>query len=305
MVTLHISSPGLLAGLFPSRRDIALLTHVRRVNLADTDLAGRDDDGWFAIVAANRLPTSAGAYTACLVSLEACETLWQSPLAAVPPLIVLHSWRFDVTPGGTFESLAAGLEVNLFGSRRGQQSLDPGTAISRAGRDGTASLASYRGPLVPTPPGQDAPADSTLPDISDDAAYELGRLLATADGRFTREILAWHRAASLADTRRIFAVPVTAATAAPAGPPGQASPEDPGPAGPRALGAGGSPGQASPPSRSVQPDLTAIRLALLRRLAASATCAADPYGVPPAARTHHPPARPGTAEEPPGTEEEQ
>jgi len=308
VTTLQVSSPGLLAGIFPSRRDVALLTHVRRVNLADTDLAGYDDDGWFAIVTANRLPVSAGAHTACLVSLEACEPLWQSPPATAAPLIVLHSWRFEVTTGGTFESLAAGLDLNLFGSRVGQQGLDPGTVISRVGRDGTASLASYRGPLVPTLPVPDAPADNALPDISDAAAYELGRLLATADGRFSREIAGWHRAASLAETRRIFAGPVMAATGHLADASGQIAPADAAPPGRRAAAEAGSPGPATPPRRTAAPDLAALRLSLLERLAASATCAADPYGVPPAARarTDHPPAAQGkgAAGEPPGTEEE-
>jgi len=304
VATLHVSSPGLLAGLFPSRRDVALLTHVRRVNLADTDLAGHDDDGWFASVTANRLPAGAGAHTACLVSLEACERLWQSPPAPVPPLIVLYSWRFDVTPGGTFESLAAGLDLNLFGSRPGQPGLEPGTAISRVGRDGTASRVRYHGPLVPTPPVPDAPAEGTPQDISDDAAYELGRLLASADGRFTREILGWHRAAGLAETRRVFAGPVTAATAAPADRSGQTA-ADAEPTGRYPLGETGSPSHAGPLGRAAPPDLTAVRLSLLLRLAASATCAADPYGVPPAARAlaHQAPASPGTTDEPLGAGE--
>jgi hypothetical protein len=62
--------------IFPTEEDLPLLTHVREVDIQDTELAGGDDDGWMAVVLANRLPVFDTAnnkpvrYLACLVSLE-------------------------------------------------------------------------------------------------------------------------------------------------------------------------------------------------------------------------------------------
>ncbi|MGJ7497167.1 hypothetical protein ACSFA8_19055 [Variovorax sp. RT4R15] len=70
--------------IFPCLEDLALLTHVREVDVNDTELANGDDDGWLAVVLANRLPVFDAAknvpvrYMACLVNLE-------GQLAALPP----------------------------------------------------------------------------------------------------------------------------------------------------------------------------------------------------------------------------
>lgn len=70
--------------VFPTRDDLELLVHVREVDVNDTELVGGDDDGWLAVVLANRLPVmdvAAGApvrYTACLVNVE-------GQLANLPP----------------------------------------------------------------------------------------------------------------------------------------------------------------------------------------------------------------------------
>ena len=42
--------------VFPAQEDLTYLAHVRAVDLADTELAMGDDDGWLAVVLANRLP---------------------------------------------------------------------------------------------------------------------------------------------------------------------------------------------------------------------------------------------------------
>jgi len=42
--------------IFPCQQDLELLTHVRHVDVSDTELAMGDDDGWLAVVLANRLP---------------------------------------------------------------------------------------------------------------------------------------------------------------------------------------------------------------------------------------------------------
>ena len=61
--------------IFPTLEDLPLLTHVREVNISDTELMGGDDDGWVAVVMANRLPVTQPdgtpvRYMACLVNVE-------------------------------------------------------------------------------------------------------------------------------------------------------------------------------------------------------------------------------------------
>lgn len=62
--------------IFPRKDDLPLLSHVREVDVHDTELANGDDDGWLAVVLANRLPVFDQAsgksvrYLACLVNLE-------------------------------------------------------------------------------------------------------------------------------------------------------------------------------------------------------------------------------------------
>ncbi|CAH0137509.1 hypothetical protein SRABI26_00390 [Arthrobacter sp. Bi26] len=62
--------------IFPCQQDLPLLSHVREVDVSDTELAGGDDDGWLAVVLANRLPVfdtvnaKPVRYLACLVNLE-------------------------------------------------------------------------------------------------------------------------------------------------------------------------------------------------------------------------------------------
>jgi hypothetical protein len=73
-----------LGKVFPTQEDLPLLTHVREVDVQDTELAAGDDEGWAAVVLANRLPVFDSAqdkpvrYTACLVNLE-------GQLGSLPP----------------------------------------------------------------------------------------------------------------------------------------------------------------------------------------------------------------------------
>jgi hypothetical protein len=60
----------LIEAIMPSLEELAMLGHVRWVDVADRDLAGTDDDGWLAVVVANRLPARGATSVACLVSLE-------------------------------------------------------------------------------------------------------------------------------------------------------------------------------------------------------------------------------------------
>jgi hypothetical protein len=73
---LHLDvTQTVLDKIFPCQDDLALLTHVREVDIHDTELMGGDDDGWLAVVLANRLPVPQGdgtpvRYMACLVNVE-------------------------------------------------------------------------------------------------------------------------------------------------------------------------------------------------------------------------------------------
>jgi hypothetical protein len=62
--------------IFPAKEDLQLLAHVREVDLNDTELAIGDDDGFLAVVLANRLPQfdrvncKPVRYMACLINIE-------------------------------------------------------------------------------------------------------------------------------------------------------------------------------------------------------------------------------------------
>jgi hypothetical protein len=89
-----------LDGVFPTRDDVKLLAHVREVDVGDSELMGGDDDGFLAVVIANRLPqpgfdadgkgTVPRKYLACLINLEGQDRL----LPAAPPDVNLQH-RFD------------------------------------------------------------------------------------------------------------------------------------------------------------------------------------------------------------------
>ena len=65
--------------IMPTQKDVPLLVHGRQVDLDDTELMMGDDDGFLAVVIANRLPLAVKdsdgkevpvKYNACLVNLE-------------------------------------------------------------------------------------------------------------------------------------------------------------------------------------------------------------------------------------------
>ena len=79
--------------VFPTQDDLPLLAHVREVDIDDTELILGDDDGWLAVVLANRLPQPGQRYLACLVNLEGqLDTL---PVPKPPATWVANS--FDST----------------------------------------------------------------------------------------------------------------------------------------------------------------------------------------------------------------
>jgi hypothetical protein len=71
--------------VFPTKDDLELLVHVREVDLNDTELAMGDDDGFLAVVLANRLPQFDRVncqpvhYMACLINLEGQLNILPTP----------------------------------------------------------------------------------------------------------------------------------------------------------------------------------------------------------------------------------
>jgi hypothetical protein len=91
--------------VFPTKEDLELLVHVREVDLNDTELAMGDDDGFLAVILANRLPQydqqncKPVRYLACLINLE-------GQLSALPPP--------PANIVGTFEVVAAVQDLSVF-----------------------------------------------------------------------------------------------------------------------------------------------------------------------------------------------
>lgn len=84
--------------IMPTQKDVPLLVHGRQVDLDDTELMMGDDDGYLAVVIANRLPLAVldgtgkevpVKYHACLVNLEG---QWDRLLPQAPPHLLFSSF---------------------------------------------------------------------------------------------------------------------------------------------------------------------------------------------------------------------
>ena len=111
--------------VFPKREEVPLLCHVREVDVNDTELANGDDDGFLAVVIANRLPqydrlaNKPVRYLACLINLE--QQL--DNLAKPPPPVLQFSaiaTVFDYRPiMATQTGLAPGADHLVMGAAAG------------------------------------------------------------------------------------------------------------------------------------------------------------------------------------------
>ena len=191
---------------------LAARCHVREVSLADTATMGPDDDGWQAVVIGARLPLPAAGpgvtYRATLVSLEGRTDLPLAAGATAAAFVALFSWTFtSLTGGPTFETLVSErLTIDRY---------DAGVTLPAVDRSGNQTTVTYRPPMRPHAA---APGPAAADDVSARAAYELGRLLAAADGRLLRELVAWRRARQWAQTDAVTEqslAPVLAALGAP------------------------------------------------------------------------------------------
>lgn len=125
-------------------------------------------------------------------------------------LVALTSWQFTCEGPGTFRELMQGLDDAMFGTvaKTGQPPLtDTGhMPITLQDRAGMTENVLYRGPLVqyqltrdPNGPYHSADQarrvapESGTEDISYAAAFEVGRLLAAADGRLAQSLMRWRR----------------------------------------------------------------------------------------------------------------
>lgn len=127
-------------------------------------------------------------------------------------LVVLHSWTFECTDGGTFREILQKVNVGMIGDVADGSKLevvDTGhIPLALTNRDGAAERVLYRGPLVGAPLARDpngpyhsadqairTAADAAGQDISYACAFEVGRLLAAADARLAQELMRWRRGA--------------------------------------------------------------------------------------------------------------
>ncbi len=209
-----------LEPLLPSRDELAMLAHVRRLNylaeMSRTDL----DDSERAVIIANRLPQPGATSTVHLVSIEGRYTAngfdFQSAGSdELIRLISLTSWRFAcVTSDQTFANMIKGLErdhqsfrlptgVNSDADPFLQDGFIP---VRHALRQGGNTVSWYRGSFV-TGPVKDSISvpvhtsdallryhpDVGMFDVSYASAWELGRLLALQSPTFSANLYDWKR----------------------------------------------------------------------------------------------------------------
>lgn len=133
-------------------------------------------------------------------------------ISAKERLVVLYSWQFTCEGDGTFKGLMHCLDVGMIG--KPDKSSQPQVAdtghlrLRLMDRAGVEETVWYRGPLVPhhltrDPLGPYHSADQArrvapdagAEDVSYATAFEVGRLLAAADGRLAQELMRWRREA--------------------------------------------------------------------------------------------------------------
>jgi hypothetical protein len=201
--------------LCPSRKELPLLAHIRRVDIADKVPLEMVANGEFSVLVANRFPPP-GANTVYLFSLEGWNDLLDAPeqsqAASRLRLITLGSWSFVNDPAGhdTFGGLMQQLKNNsavfsiALPASSGDEYVDKAlkrgyVPLDYKPSESTPTIAWYRGPLAPlarqrlTRPPFDR-ADAALifderkgiMDVSYAAAWELGRLLALSSPAFAK-----------------------------------------------------------------------------------------------------------------------
>lgn len=148
--------------VFPTKDDLHLLTHVREVDLEDTELAMGDDDGFLAVVMANRLPQfdrvacKPVRYTACLINLEAQLDVLPPPTTPVNQFAamaevfnVMEYYNFDTAGGGSPDKIfmAASAETSVSSPRL--------ASTKAAGKSGLPGIKQAKSAVAKTGVAQD------------------------------------------------------------------------------------------------------------------------------------------------------
>jgi hypothetical protein len=220
---------GLFQSVAPALADLPFLAHVREVNTGNKEILGLDEDGVFSVIIGNRTLQPGAVNYMFLVSLEG----QQGHLAGCTLPTGAKTIRFASLAWWKVEATAAqGDFIALMQALPGQGGVDlvqlpavpisgPGTPAQMAAmgigmgyvpllyrmRAGEQATAWYRGPASAVPTKADGlgpfvfsdqairydPA-TALFDVSQAAAWQIGRLLALSDGSFARQMFEWRKA---------------------------------------------------------------------------------------------------------------
>jgi hypothetical protein len=177
-------SERVVQAVFPTIEDLPWLTHVREVDISDTELALGDDDGWLAVVIANRLPvpgppdTDAGPpagrhYTAFLVSLEGHE-------GDLPTVEKLDQPQFGFTTSHVYSD--AEIADAVAGARQAQRTPLQSSIAAAAVAPEAATAPGTRDAARPVSPAPEAGPTARAGGLGAANASLTGRTLAAASG---------------------------------------------------------------------------------------------------------------------------
>jgi hypothetical protein len=147
-------------------------------------------------------------------------SIWDSDARKLRFPVLAH-WTFHTEGAADFQQLMENLDVGMLGKQPAEGEdvpiLDTGhTVVERLTRRGESAQAWYRGPLTPRQVARrtDPPALFTAEqalrlgedgrwDLSEAAAFEIGRLLALSDAAFIDQLARWRREGFTVARRRV------------------------------------------------------------------------------------------------------
>ncbi len=209
-LSVGVAVPGQVAAGAGVAEMVARSAGAAAVTENNPDIAG----GMIATTAPAAQISAAEPFTLSSAPVHTFTTDTVSQQSFVPEaqarLVALTSWQFTCEGPGTFRELMQGLDDAMFGTvaQVGQPPMtDTGhMPITLQDRAGMTENVLYRGPLVqyqltrdPNGPYHSADQarrvapESGTEDISYAAAFEVGRLLAAADGRMAQALMRWRR----------------------------------------------------------------------------------------------------------------
>ncbi len=219
----------LFQSVAPTVEDLSWLAHIREVNTDNKEILGLDEDGTFSVVVGNRTIQAGQVNYVFMVSLEGQQGYLPPnslPSGATRIRFATLAWwkvQAEASKGDFIEIMQAlpdngGVDLTqlphtpITGSDPGSQEAAMGLGMGYVPltyrmRDGEAVTGWYRGPAsaVPTKPDGLGPylySDKAIRydpvtglfDLSQAAAWQIGRLLALADATFARQMFEWRRA---------------------------------------------------------------------------------------------------------------